>query len=72
MDVTSQQKVSLLTGLRELYFALLKNFRNVPSNIVIKFQMKPKVAPKKPNISMQNPGKLARPVSACPQFSQVR
>lgn len=33
-------------------------------------KMKPKVAPKKPNISMQNPGKLARPVSACPQFSQ--
>ncbi|PON69233.1 hypothetical protein PanWU01x14_089560 [Parasponia andersonii] len=33
-------------------------------------KMKPKVACKKPSIGMQNPGTLARQVSASPQFSQ--
>ncbi|POO01593.1 hypothetical protein TorRG33x02_023700 [Trema orientale] len=33
-------------------------------------KMKPKVASKKPSIGMQNPGTLARQVSASPQFSQ--
>ncbi|XP_062117203.1 uncharacterized protein LOC133831052 [Humulus lupulus] len=33
-------------------------------------KMKPKVVCKKPSIGLQNPGRLARPVSACPQSSE--